>query len=86
VVRVDPQARTITDTYRIGGDPLAVAVSGGRVWVADGSSDQIRTVFPQPTLAPITLKSAPRELVPVGSGVWVAAANPGRVVAASISR
>ncbi len=80
VVRVDPATRTISHTYRTGGDPLAVVVAGARVWVADGSADTLRTVFPTPGLKPIDLACAPRELIAVQGGVWVAAANPGRVL------
>jgi hypothetical protein len=86
VVRVNPTHRTITQTFHLGGDPLTVAVSGGRVWVADGSSDQLRTIFPQPVLAPVNLKSVPRQLLAIPSGVWVASANPGRVLAAGVDQ
>ncbi|MGP0030130.1 MAG: hypothetical protein ACLPVF_06455, partial [Acidimicrobiales bacterium] len=82
VVRVDPARVTVSHTYPTGGDPLAVTVAGGRVWVADGAAHTVRTVFPAPGAGPLRLGAQPRELIPVGAGVWVAAANPGRVLAA----
>jgi hypothetical protein len=80
VVRVDPRSHRLIHTYRTGGDPLSVAVAGGRVWVADGSGETIRTVFPEPSLRPVDLGSSPRQLLEVGNDVWIAAANPGRIL------
>ena len=84
VVRVDPATRRIVHTYGTGGNPLLVAVAGGRVWVADGSGQSLRTVYPGPGLRPANLGSTPRQLLVVGDGVWVAASNPGRVLAVSL--
>jgi YVTN family beta-propeller protein len=85
VVQVNPQTRRMTHTYATGGDPLSLAVAGGRVFVGDGMADRVRTLFPAPTLGPITLVGSPRALLGVGTGVWVAAANPGRVLAVSVA-
>jgi hypothetical protein len=70
-------------TYRVGGDPLTVAVSGGRVYVGDGAAQTVRTVYPPPTSKVAHIKTTPRQLFPVGGEVWVAGANPGRVLAVS---
>jgi hypothetical protein len=69
--------------YRVGGDPLSVAVAGGRVYVGDGAAQTVRTVYPAPASKARTIGTTPRQLVAVGSGVWVAGANPGRVLAVS---
>jgi hypothetical protein len=85
VVRIDPQSHRLVHTYRTGGDPLTVAVAGGRVWVGDGTAETVRTVFPAPGLRPVSLGSSPRALLGVGDDVWIAAANPGRVLRAGAS-
>jgi streptogramin lyase len=81
VARVDPTDLKILHTYRVGGDPLTIAVAGGHVWLGDGTAQTLRTVFPTLSARPIALHSTPRALVPVGSTVWVATANPGRILA-----
>jgi DNA-binding beta-propeller fold protein YncE len=86
VARVDPATRRVIHTYRTGGDPLALAVSGGRLWLADGSAERLRTLFPAPGVGPVELASSPRALLAVGSQMWIATANPGRVVEATVSR
>jgi DNA-binding beta-propeller fold protein YncE len=85
VSRVDPLSRRVIDTVHTGGNPVAVAVAGGRVWVADGTGQRLRTVFPAPGLAPLNTESTPRVLLSVGDGVWVATANPGRVLSAQVT-
>lgn len=83
VAQVDPARLQVTRRFTVHGDPLAVAVSGGVVWVADGQADTVRTLSPGTGLAPRSLGATPRELVAVRDGVWVATANPGRILAAS---
>jgi DNA-binding beta-propeller fold protein YncE len=85
VARVDPVTRHVLHTYRIGGDPLAVSVADGRVWVADGSGQTLRTVFPGAGLSPLNLAAGPRTLLAVGTAMWVATSNPGRVLAVGVS-
>jgi hypothetical protein len=80
VVQVDPTTRRIRHTYGVGGDPLTIAVAGGRVWVGDGSAEKVSIIYPSAAAASVALKVSPRSLLPVGSGVWVAAANPGSVL------
>jgi streptogramin lyase len=82
VVQVDPITRQLQHSFHVGGDPLTVAVAGGRVWVADGSADTLRTIVPAPGLPAIDIGATPREMVPVGRGLWIATANPGRVLVA----
>jgi len=84
VAQVDPTSLAVLHRYRVGSDPLTVAVAGGRVWVGDGTAHKLRTVFPSPGLGPRDLGGSPRALLPVGEGVWVAIANPGRVIAAGV--
>jgi hypothetical protein len=64
----------------VGGDPLTVAVSGGRVYLGDGSAETVRTIAPAPGAPALDLGTDPRALLPVGAGVWVAGSNPGRVL------
>lgn len=85
VDQVSPSSHRVVRTFRVGGDPLALAVTAGRVWVADGSDQTLRTIFPAPGLAAAKLNSSPRQLLPVGRDIWVATANPGRVLQAKVS-
>jgi streptogramin lyase len=83
VVEVDPIRFAVRTRYRRGPDPVAVAIQGGRVWVADGRSDQIATVGTGGAmLTARTLPGVPRQLVAAGDRVWVALGRPGAVVAA----
>jgi hypothetical protein len=69
-------------TTHVGGDPLTIAVAGQNVYVGDGTAQTLRTVFPTPAAKAVNLKVTPRALLVDGSGVWVAGANPGRVLSA----
>jgi hypothetical protein len=71
----------VTQTLNVGGDPLTVAVSGGKVYVGDGTAQTVRTVWPAPMSKALMVGTGPRVLVPVGGGVWAGGSNPGRVVA-----
>jgi YVTN family beta-propeller protein len=85
VSRIDPATRTVEQTVAAGTDPVAITVSDGRVWVADGSSEQLRVVYPSAGRPkPKDINSTPRELLNEGSGVWLATANPGQVLQASV--
>jgi DNA-binding beta-propeller fold protein YncE len=86
VVRLDPASLRIEHTYTsVGGDPLVMAVAGGRVWVADGTGEGLRTIFPGSGLATVGLGAGPRALLGVGNDMWVATANPGRVLAVQVA-
>jgi len=85
VSRVDPSTRRVLDTYRVGGDPLSIGVAAGRVYVGDGTAQSVRTVYPAPGSEVLGIGTTPRQLLPVGGSVWVAGANPGRVLSISAS-
>jgi hypothetical protein len=85
VSQVDPSALRVVHTFHVGGDPLSIGVADGRVFVGDGSAQTVRTVYPAPGSRVLDIGTTPRELLTVGDGVWVAASNPGRVLAVSPS-
>ena len=85
VSKVSPASVTVTQTTRVGGDPLALGVSGGEVYVGDGTAQTVRTVSPAPGSKTLSIGTDPRALLPVSAGVWVAASNPGRVLAVAPS-
>ena len=80
VTQVDPVSRGVVQTSRLGGDPLSVGVAGGRVYVGDGTAQTLRTVSPSPASKVLRIGTTPRSLLAVGGSVWVAGANPGRVL------
>ena len=81
VSKVSPTSVMVTKTIHVGGDPLSLGVSGGNVYLGDGTAQTVRTVWPTPGSKTLNLGTDPRALLPVGVGVWVAASNPGRVLA-----
>ncbi len=83
VSRVDPGSLRVVDTDHVGGDPSSVGVVGGTVYVGDGTAQTLRTVFPSPASKVLGIGTTPRSLLPVGGSVWVAGADPGRVLAVS---
>jgi hypothetical protein len=85
VVRIDPHSRSVVRSFSVGLDPLTLAVAGGRVWLGDGSGQNLRTVYPTPGSTVLALGATPRSMLAVGGSVWVALANPGRVVAAKLN-
>ncbi len=84
VSRVDPSTLRVVHTDEVGGDPLSVGVAGGRVYVGDATAQTLRTVFPSPASKVPQIGTTPRSLLPVGGSVWVAGANPGRVLSVSV--
>jgi streptogramin lyase len=78
--QVDPGSLRVVQTLHVGGDPLSVAVAGGHVYVGDGQAQTLRSPYPAPASKVLDLGTEPRTLLPVGGGVWVAGANPGRVL------
>ncbi len=81
VSQIDPNTMQVVNTLAAGDDPLAVAVTpDNRVYVGFGTAGTLRVVSPAPESKALNLKGAPRALLPVGTGVWVATANPGKVL------
>jgi len=83
VSQVDPASRAVVHTFPSGRDPLSIGVAGGRAYVGDGSAQTLRTVFPSPASKVLGIGTTPRSVLPVGGSVWVAGANPGRVLSVS---
>ena len=83
VSQVDPRSLQVVHTSRVGGDPLSVGVAGGRVYVGDGTAQTLRTVYPSPSSKVLGIGTTPRCLFAVGGSIWVAGANPGRVLSVS---
>jgi len=83
VSRIDPASRRVEHLYRVGGAPLAVTVDQGTVWVADGTGQTVRTIFPAPESRPLELEATPRAFLGMGSDLWIAESNPGGVVQVS---
>ena len=83
VSQVDPSSLKVVHTDPTGGDPLSVGVAGGRVYVGDGTAQTLRTVYPSPSSKVLAIGTTPRSLLAVGGSVWVAGANPGRVLSVS---
>jgi hypothetical protein len=81
VSEVSASGLSVTQTFRVGGDPLTVAVSGGSVYVGDGTAETVRTVSPLPGSKALNVGTDPRALLAVARGVWVGGSNPGRVLA-----
>jgi streptogramin lyase len=84
VSQVDPSSLRVVHTYQVGGDPLSVGVAGDRVYVGDGTAPTLRTVFPSPASTVLEIATTARSLLTVGGSVWVAGANPGRVLSVSV--
>ena len=83
VSQVDPTSLRVTTLKGVGDDPLSVGESGGQVYVGSGTAQTVKVVYPSPGSTTLDLDSTPRQLLTVGSGIWVAGANPGRVVSVS---
>jgi hypothetical protein len=81
--QVDPATLAVSSLDGVGDDPLSVAVAGGRVYVGFGAPQTVRVVSPAPASKALGADTEPRALLAVGSGVWIAGANPGRVLAVS---
>jgi len=81
VSEVNPGTLRVVGHTGVGEDPLSVAVAGGRVYVGFGTGQTVRTIAPAPASKVLDIDSDPRQLLAAGEGVWVAGANPGRVLA-----
>ena len=73
------------NTLAAGDDPLAVAVTpDNRVYVGFGTAETVRVVSPAPESKSARLEGcATGAARRSGHGVWVATANPGRVLSGS---
>jgi YVTN family beta-propeller protein len=79
VSQIDPTTLSVTNIPS-GNDPVSVEVTAdNRVYVGLGSEQSVRIVSPSPESKELDLNATPRDLLPVGNGVWVATATPGRV-------
>jgi DNA-binding SARP family transcriptional activator len=74
--RINPRSGLVETTITTGGDPFAVTVAAGSVWVAGRSDKTVYRVDPAQNrvVATIRLGSSPVDLAPDERGVWVAAA------------
>ena len=72
--RVDLRGRLVEATIAVGRQPIAVAVAGGSIWVADGSDRAIQRVDPAKDriVETIPLGGRPAALASDENGVWVA--------------
>ena len=81
VSQIDPTTLQVAQTLPAGQDPIAVAITpDDRVYAGFATSQTVRIVSPAPESKALGLDGAPRYLLTVGSGVWVATANPGGIV------
>jgi DNA-binding beta-propeller fold protein YncE len=83
IVRVDAATMKVAATYHVGGDPIAVALWHGDLWVADAAAATIRAYNPltgTPASKAVDLPGTPRYMTTGGGHLWVATARPGAVV------
>jgi YVTN family beta-propeller protein len=86
VSEVDPTKLAVTKTLRVGTDPTSVTVGAdGRIYVGLQSSQSLKVLTVAGSSKTLALTTHPQDLLLVGSGVWVAGATPGRVIAVSSS-
>jgi DNA-binding SARP family transcriptional activator len=73
--RVNPESRLVETTISVGGDPVAVTVGAGSVWVAGRSDTAVFRVDPAENRLVDTLRlsSTPTDLAPAERGIWVLA-------------
>jgi DNA-binding SARP family transcriptional activator/streptogramin lyase len=73
--RVDPRSGLLQATVTVGADPVAVAVAGDSVWVADRSDRSIERVdlAQRRVVDTIAVGAKPTALVSEHDGIWVAA-------------
>ena len=80
VSQVNPHSLRVVRTLRVGGHPLSLAVAGGRVYLGDGQAPTLQSPYPAPASQVLGIGTEPGALLAVGGSVWVAGANPGRVL------
>jgi DNA-binding SARP family transcriptional activator len=73
--RVNLESRLVETTIPAGGDPVAVTVADGSVWVAGRSDKAVFRVDPEQNrvVETLRLRSTPTDLAPDDRGVWVLA-------------
>ena len=75
VSRIDPRTRAMTQTTRVGPQPVAIAVTGDNIWVVnsgDGTVTQIDASNGGAVGDPIPVGNDPSAIAAGASGVWVA--------------
>jgi YVTN family beta-propeller protein len=82
VSRIDPSTLAVNTLHGVAADPLGVAVAGARVFVSSGTGDVVQVVSPAPAHS-LEIGTSPRNLLAVGTEVWVAGSDPGRVLSVS---
>lgn len=94
LMRVDASTARATESWAVGGDPVAVAAGGDFVWVANGVANGAGTVAEQNTVEQFDITTGalvhvyavldPRGLVANRTSALVIAANPGQQSAISL--
>ena len=75
LTRIDPTTNSVEDIIPLGGQPAAVAVGGGGIWIADPDTHSVLRIDPSTNdiVARIPIGARPRGIT-VGAGlVWVSA-------------
>lgn len=81
LLRVDPSTRNVR-RIELGGKPGAIALGGGRVWVADEGGRGVAAVNPEGRAAyrkGLPPHAAPLRLATGAGGLWVSSASTGTV-------
>jgi DNA-binding beta-propeller fold protein YncE len=72
VVRIDPVAREVVDVYRVGGDPLQLAIASGHVWVMNFVQGTLSRIDPSAEHATtFTVDGQTAAMTSDGRDVWV---------------
>jgi streptogramin lyase len=81
VLRIDPATHAIR-RVQVGGFPIGIVVTGGRVWFADHEGGTVRRLDPRslrPVGEPIRVGTQPRWLVPAAGSLFVTDEDDGTV-------
>jgi YVTN family beta-propeller protein len=75
LTRIDPATNSVTATIPIGGQPIAVAVGEGSVWIADPGTRSVVRVDPKRNrvVARIRVGAQPRGIAVGNNLVWISA-------------
>jgi DNA-binding SARP family transcriptional activator len=73
--QVNPQSHLVEATIPAGGNPVAVTVAAGSIWVAGGTDKAVFRVDPAQNrvVDTLRLRSSPTDLAPDERGIWVLA-------------
>jgi DNA-binding beta-propeller fold protein YncE len=80
LVRLDPGSGALLQTIHVGGSPGAIALGGGRVWVADEGGAGVTAVNAQGgrvVRRGLGTRAAPLRLAVGAGGLWVSSASTG---------